>query len=353
MDDLKARVLIVDDEQNNRELLEVMLEPEDYRIRSVSNGKDAIEMIKKQPPDLILLDIMMAGMNGFEVALKLKADPDTRNIPIIMLTSLTDKESRLKGLNSGAEEFITKPFDRTELCVRVKNMLKLKEYNDLLDKYNKTLETDVKKRTKELEESQIESIFTLTKAAEYKDKDTGAHVRRISYYCKYLAQSMGQDSVFIDNIFYASPMHDIGKIGISDHILLKPGKHTKDEFEIMQSHSRLGAEILNNTKSPYLQMGSEIAMQHHEKFDGTGYPDGISGAAISLPARIMSICDVYDALRSKRPYKQTMAHEETVNIITKGDGRTMPHHFDPVVLQTFLASESYFKKIYQELTPEN
>jgi len=350
MKDINARVLIVDDEIGNRDLLEAMLTTENYRVRSVTNGEDAIQMVKTQPPDLILLDVMMSDMNGYKVAQTLKADNNTKNIPIIMITSLTDRESRLKGLNSGAEEFITKPVDRLELLVRVKNMLRLKEYNDLLDTYNQALEGEVKMRILQLHDSHIETIFTLTKAAEYKDKDTGTHVRRISYYCKYIAESLGLDKKFIDNIFYASPMHDIGKIGISDHILLKPGKHNKVESKVMKTHSQLGAEILGNTKSPYLQMGAEIALYHHEKFDGSGYPNGKAGEAIPISARIMSICDVYDALRSKRPYKQAISHPKALEIITKGDGRTMPHHFDPVVLQTFRESETYLEQIFQQFT---
>jgi putative two-component system response regulator len=350
MSDSKKRILIVEDDKNNKDLLEAMLIPENYRIRSLSSGEEAVEMARTQPPDLILLDVILGQMSGYEAAEKLKANTKTKNIPIIMITSLTDRESRLKGLKSGAEEFITKPVDRVELLARVRNMLRLKEYYNLLDNQNLYLEEEIKTRTLQLHESHIETIFTLTKAAEYKDKNTGAHVRRISHYCKYLAESMGLESVFINNIFYASPMHDLGKIAISDHILLKPGKHNEEEFKLMKMHSQLGSEILEKTKSPYLQMGAEIALHHHEKFDGSGYPNGIAGETIPLSARIMTICDVYDALRSKRPYKSSYDHKKALEIITKGDGRTMPHHFDPVVFQAFRESERYFEKVYQDLT---
>ena len=348
MTDHKATILIVDDEPINRELLEALLKPEGYLTQTANSGEAALTMVAQQPPDLILLDIMMPGMDGYHVAGKLKADTATRNIPIIMVTALTDRSSKLSGLNAGAEEFLNKPVDRAELWVRVRNLLRLKEYNDFLANHNLILEQQVQERTVKLRDSYIETIFIMTRAAERKDEDTGAHVQRISYYSRHLAEVMGMDSAFIDTVFYASPMHDVGKIGIPDHILLKPGPHTAEESAIMKTHSALGAEILGHSDSPYTKMGAEIALNHHERWDGGGYPNGLKGDAIPLSARIMNICDIYDALRSKRPYKPAFDHLKTVDIITRGDGRTQPEHFDPAILAAFKQNHESLRDIFAE-----
>jgi putative two-component system response regulator len=292
---------------------------------------------------------MMPDMDGYHVAGALKADPQTRNIPIIMVSAQDHRGARLAGLNAGAEDFLTKPVDRAELWVRVRNLLRLKAYGDLLENNNQLLEQEVQLRTAKLRESYIESIFTMTRAAEYKDEDTGTHVRRISFYSKYLAEALGMDSVFTDNIFFASPMHDIGKIGIPDHILLKPGKHTAEESVIMRTHSALGAEILGQSDSPYMMMGAEIALNHHERWDGTGYPNGIKGEDIPLSGRIMAVCDVYDALRSQRPYKPSFDHDKALRIITEGDGRTERAHFDPAVIAAFEHCAVRFNEIFHEI----
>jgi len=350
MSDRKKIILVVDDEPNNRKLLEVLLKPEGYIILTAGSGDEALAIVAQQPPDLILLDIMMPGLDGYQVAARLKAEPATRNIPIIMVTSLDDSNSKLVGLNSGAEEFLTKPVGRAELWVRVRNLLRLKEYSDFLANHSRLLEQEVQLRTAELRASYIETIITMTRAAEYRDEDTGAHVQRVSYYSKQLAETLGSDSVFIDNIFYASPMHDIGKIGISDTILLKPGRLTAEEFEVIKGHTTLGAQILGKSESPYLKMGAEIALNHHERWDGGGYPNGIKGDAIPLPARLMSICDVYDSLRSRRPYKPEYDHVKAVEIITRGDGSTQPEHFDPDILAAFKRDNEMFRVIFETYT---
>jgi len=218
----------------------------------------------------------------------------------------------------------------------------------LLDQHNHILEKQVQARTTELHSSHIETIFALTRAAEHRDDDTGIHVHRISHFSRFLAETMGMDSDFCDMLYYASPMHDIGKIGIPDHVLLKPEKHTPDEFEIMKSHCALGADILLGCNSPYLRMGAEIALNHHERWDGSGYPNGMAGEEIPLSARIMGICDVYDALRSKRHYKPAFDHEKAMNIVIDGDGRTKPSHFDPVVLRAFMFCGQRFNEIFLE-----
>jgi putative two-component system response regulator len=227
-------------------------------------------------------------------------------------------------------------------------LLQLKEYADFLAEHNDRLEEQVATRTAQLADSYHETIFIMTAAAEHKDEDTGLHVIRISYYCRALAEYMGMDEVFCDRIFYASPMHDIGKIGIPDHILLKSGPFLQDEWEIMKTHATLGAKILSRGSSPYLLMGAEIAFNHHERWDGSGYPCNKRGEEIPLSARLMIIADQYDALRAKRPYKPAFSHDKAMRIITDGDGRTMPDHFDPNVLTAFIACSEIFCGIYAE-----
>ncbi|MDD5331187.1 MAG: response regulator, partial [Sulfuricella sp.] len=339
------KILIVDDEPRNCKLLETLLSHEGYQTRIAYSGELALAAMKTELPDLVLLDVMMSGMNGFQVAGKIKANPDTQQIPIIMVTALEDRHSMLNALNMGAEEFISKPVNSAELKIRVRNLLRLKEYSDFLAHHNRILNQQVQERTAELRESHIETIFTMTRASERKDKGTGLHIRRISHYCLELAQEMGMDGDFGDTIFYASPMHDIGKIGIPDHILLKPGRHTSKEFEVMKTHSVLGAEILGAGHSPYLKMGRDIALCHHERWNGGGYPNGLKGEEIPLAARIMTICDVYDALRSVRPYKPELDHATAVRIIIQGDERTRPEHFDPAVLNAFQNCTEKFSAI--------
>jgi putative two-component system response regulator len=342
-----ARILVVDDEERNRRLLAAMLEADGYLVLEAADGEQALALARQSAPDLILLDIMMPGMDGFEVARALKADHATRPVPVVMVTALDDRESRLRGLEAGAEEFITKPVDRNELRVRVRNLLRLKEISNLLADLNRNLDAKVKTRTRQLVSSFRETIQTMTRAASYKDEETGAHVSRISFYAVELARALGMDRKFRDVIRYASPMHDVGKIAIPDAILLKPGKFEPHEWEIMKSHAALGEKLLRGSGSPYLVMGAEIALGHHERWDGGGYPLGVKGEAIPLPARIMQICDVYDALRSRRPYKPAFDHGAALDIILQGDGRTMPSHFDPAVLHAFTTCIPRLRDIFE------
>jgi len=342
-------VLIVDDELRNVRYIESLLLNEGYKTLMADNGKDAIELARERLPDIILLDAMMPGLNGFEVAAQLKADSKTKNIPIIMVTVLDDRNSRLKALQCGVEEFLTKPVDRAELWIRVRNLIRLKEYSDFLVNYNQTLEAQVEEKTSELLASHYDAVFTIVRAAEFRDEETGAHIKRISYFCRHLAEVLGMDKDFAHNIYHSSPLHDVGKIGIPDHILLKPSSHTPEEWTIMKSHTVLGFNILGKGKSsssPFTVMGAEIALGHHEKWNGSGYPYGLAGEDIPLASRIMAITDVYDALRSIRPYKSAFTHEQTVNIILQGDGRTLPEHFDPAVLAAFKKSLKDFNEIY-------
>jgi putative two-component system response regulator len=341
-----ARALVVDDEERNRRLLVAMLEAEGYSATEAADGAQALALARQSPPDIVLLDIMMPGMDGYEVARALKADPLTKAIPVVMVTALDDRASRLQGLEAGAEEFVTKPVDRNELRIRVRNLLRLKEFSDFLADHNRILDAQVKKRTRQLVSSFRETIATMTRAASYKDEETGAHVARISFYTVELAQSLGLDRKFRDTIHYASPMHDVGKIAIPDAILGKPGRFEPHEWEIMKSHAALGVKLLHGSDSPYLAMGAEIG--HHERWDGGGYPLGLAGESIPLSARIMNICDQYDALRSQRPYKPAFSHERSLEIITVGDGRTMPTHFDPAVLDAFKGCTERFREIFEE-----
>jgi putative two-component system response regulator len=264
-----------------------------------------------------------------------------------MVTALDDRDSKLRALEAGVEEFLSKPVDRADLAVRVRNLLKLKEYGDLLAPINRVLERKAEERTRQLTASYRETISTMTRPAAYKDEETGAHVRRISYYTVDIAQDMGMDAEFRETIHHASPMHDVGKIAIPDAILGKPGGFEPNEWEIMKTHAVLGTKLLAGSESPYLAMGAAISGGHHERWDGGGYPLGLKGEAIPLPARIMQICDVYDALRSKRPCKRALDHQTSVDIIVKGDGRTMPSHFDPAVLASFERCAARFRDIYE------
>ena len=355
-------ILIVDDETNNIEIMTVLCNKLKYNTMSAGNGREAIEKAIHNQPDIILMDVMMPEMNGFEATDSLKQNKLTRHIPIIIVTSLDSRDDRLIGISKGADDFLIKPIDPEEMILKLKNNLKIKQYHDLLENHNEILEQNVKERTwklkkafleldrihKNVKASYTETIYRLTLAAEFKDEDTGEHIKRVSYYTKLLTQKMGLDKEFVENIFHASPMHDIGKVGIPDSILFKPGPHTPEEWEIMKKHSEIGARILSGSDSPFLKMAEDIAMTHHERWDGKGYPQGLKGDEIALPGRIMNIADQYDALRSKRPYKPAFDHEKTVKIITEGDGRTLPDHFDPQVLNAFKKLTGDFNSIYEE-----
>jgi putative two-component system response regulator len=346
-DILHGKVLIVDDQESNILLLDQMLRDAGYvSVASTMNSGEVCELHFKNCYDLILLDLQMPCMDGFQVMESLKKIETGSYLPVLAITA--QPGHKLHALQAGAKDFISKPFELSEVLARVQNMLEVRLLHKELHNYNDKLEQRIKERTADLKESYLETIFTMTLAAEHKDEDTGAHVQRISYYSRELARILGLDDVFVDEIFHASPMHDIGKIGIPDHVLLKPGGFTPDEWSVMKQHASMGAKILGNSKSPYLKMGAEIALNHHERWDGGGYPNGKQGEAIPLPARIMNICDIYDALRSKRPYKPAFDHLKTMNIITCGDGRTQPEHFDPDIFAAFHQNHQSFCDIFEK-----
>jgi putative two-component system response regulator len=343
---LNAKILVVDDQEANVKLLEYMLAGAGYTsVSSTMDSREVFELYRTNRYDVILLDLNMPHMNGFQVMEALNKIETEGYLPVLVITA--EPAHLLRALQAGAKDFVSKPIDQTEVLTRIHNMLEIRLLHKDLRNQNEALESKVKERTVDILGSHRETILIMTRAAEHKDTDTGHHIQRISYYCQALSETLGMSSTFRDNIFYASPMHDIGKIGIPDHILLKPGGLATEEWTVMKTHATLGANILAEGKSPYLKMGAEIAQNHHERWDGGGYPNGLKGDAIPITARIMNICDIYDALRSKRPYKPEFDHARAVDVITRGDGRTEPEHFDPQILDAFKRSQEAFQAIYE------
>jgi len=345
------RILVVDDEPVNRELLEDMLIPLGYDVVQASDGVTALQVVKESSPDVILLDVMMPGMDGFEVAGKLKQDDETKFIPIVMVTALKEVEDRIRALKAGANDFLAKPVDRAELQATVGSQVQVKAYHDFMKQHQKELEMEVARRTKQIRKAfekirngSLDTIMRLARAAEYKDEDTGAHIVRMSSYSSAIARKMGLGDSVAQWILHAAPMHDIGKIGIPDRILLKPGKLDADEWEIMKQHTVMGARILQGAEAGYLRLAEIIAMTHHEKWDGTGYPHGLQGRKIPLVGRIVAIADVFDALISKRPYKEPFSLDKSIEIIKQGRG----NHFDPDVVDAFLGILDEIVSIMEE-----
>ncbi len=346
-----AKVLMVDDDRTVVELMAAVLQKQGFRFASAKDGVEGLEKAKEFMPDLIILDISMPRMDGLEMCRRLRAEPATQRIPVVMFTALSDRSMRIKGLMAGANDFLTKPVDNTEILVRVGNLLKIKKYQDFLEAHSKILEMKVEERTRQLREALVDTVQRLTLAAEYRDEDTYVHVKRISYYTAVIAKRLGIPQPEADIMFYASPMHDIGKVGISDTILLKPGPLTSAEFEIMKTHTTIGARILRGSGSPYLRSAEKFALSHHERWDGTGYPMGLKGEDIPIEGRILGIIDQYDALRSRRPYKPALDHDEAVRILTVGNEKSSPSQFDPKVLEIFRACAGEFQDIFDAHGP--
>lgn len=302
----KPTLLIVDDEPLNLQVLKQVLQ-KDYRLLFARDGERAITLAQSERPNLILLDIMMPGLTGIETCQALKADPRTARIPVIFVTALSEEASGSEGFAVGAVDYITKPINAALVQARVKTHLSLVQLD-------------------ELQESRLEIINSLGRAAEYKDNETGMHVMRMSYYARALAEAAGLDKHFCDQLQLASPMHDVGKIGIPEAILLKPGKLTPEERAVIEEHPRIGAEIIGeHPQSALMTLARELALYHHEKWDGTGYPHGLQGENIPLGARIIAIADVFDALTSERPYKTAWSIDDAIGYIVTNGGT----HFDP------------------------
>ena len=354
----KPTILVVDDSPDNLSLMSGLLK-DLYKLKVANNGDKAIKIAQgDKKPDLILLDVMMPGLSGYEVCELLKGDPTTRDIPIIFLTAMTGADDEKKGLELGGADYITKPVSPPIVLARVKTQLQNKAAADFLRDQNAYLEKEVSERTKEVMAIQDVTILSMASLAETRDSDTGNHIRRTQYYVLALARALQSHPRFseylteqnIKMLFKSAPLHDIGKVGIPDRILLKPGKLDPDEFEIMKTHTTLGRDALANaekslgTDVDFLKMAKEIAYSHQEKWDGSGYPEGVGGDDIPISARLMAVADVYDALISRRVYKEGMPHEKACAIIQESGGT----HFDPDMVEAFSRIHEEFREIAQK-----
>jgi len=324
-DDNKPTILVVDDVPDNIDVLNGLLNT-DFKVKAALNGERALKIAGgKGKPDMILLDIMMPDMDGYEVCRRLKADPETSTIPVIFVTAKDQTESEEKGLALGAVDYITKPINPAIVKARVRTHLALYDQN-------RELARQVRERTCEVEDTRLQIIQHLGRAAEYKDDQTGMHVIRMSHYAKLIARAYSDNEEWVELVFNAAPMHDVGKIGIPDNILRKPGKLDAEEWNKMQTHAEIGAQIIGDHTAPLLKLSRIIALSHHEKWDGSGYPYGIAGEDIALEGRIVAIADVFDALTSERPYKKAWTVEDAVQLIEENSGS----HFDPSLVPLFL-----------------
>ncbi len=351
---IKPTVLIVDDSSANLSLLFGLLH-ESYTVKAVNHGAKALAMVSQEEPDLILLDIVMPDISGYEVCRELKANPRTQHIPVIFLTSKNEVENEEMGMALGAVDYITRPISPEILLSRLRAHLVDASHARTMRVNNEYLEFEVAKRARDMAALQEVTILALASLAEVRDVETGNHLRRTQNYIRTLARHLRDHPRFssflssnvIDMLFKCAPLHDIGKVGIPDRILLKPGRYEPHEFEIMQSHPRLGyealmqAQVASEESFEFIQIAKQIVYSHHEKWDGSGYPQGLAGDAIPIPARLMAVADVYDALISRRVYKVGMSHEKACAIIEEGRGK----HFDPDVTDAFLTLANEFHAI--------
>tara|TARA_Y100000034_G_scaffold74848_1_gene89916 strand:+ start:4330 stop:5322 length:993 start_codon:yes stop_codon:yes gene_type:complete len=327
MQDTRPLILVVDDEPANLRVLKQILQ-DNYRLAFAKSGEEALRLTASKQPNLILLDIMMPDMTGLEVCKTLKSSPLTSAIPVIFVTALNHETDEAQGFELGAVDYITKPVSSAVVKARVATHLSLV-------------------RAEELKETRLQIIQRLGRAAEYKDNETGMHVMRMSHYAKVIALAYGFDEARADLLLHTAPMHDIGKIGIPDHILLKPGRLTPEEYEVMQAHPQIGADILGEDESELISLAKVVALTHHEKWDGSGYPNGLKGDDIPIEGRIVAISDVFDALTSKRPYKEAWSIEKTLAFLDEQSGQ----HFDPALVEIFkqqLDKILEIKEKYQE-----
>ncbi len=357
-------ILVVDDNEMNRDLLLRRLGNAEFQLSSATDGEEALEKLRAHSFDLVLLDIMMPVLDGYETLKVIQGDAALRRVPVIMITALDDVDSAVRCIEMGAVDYVTKPFNPILLRARVDANLGRKRISDQeehrreeIERNNVSLSEEVRAKVLEISQSQLAAIFAMSKLAESRDPETGEHLERMREYCKLLSEKLGRmpkfqsiiDKAFIDNIYAASPLHDIGKVGIDDSVLLKPGALSDEEWVIMRQHPVIGAETLREVDrqhpgNDFIHTGIEIAESHHEKWDGSGYPYGLSGESIPLVARILALGDVYDALTSRRCYKDAFSHEKSRNIIEEGLGS----HFDPDVVSAFFEAEDDFKRVRQE-----
>ncbi len=338
----KLNVVVVDDEIVNLLLLESILSKDEYKnVFTFDNPLEALEYIKNNKTDVLVTDFNMPQMNGIELLKETKAIyPD---LVSIMITANNNNEVMYEALEVGVTEFLMKPVSPVIFKLRFKNILELKASLKLTQNFNRLLNEKVEETTALLKKSEYEALEVLSKAAEHKDPETASHIARVSHYSKLLAKAYGLSKEEQDIIYYAAPLHDIGKIGIHDNILLKPGKLTKEEFTQMQEHSSIGGSILHGRENPYLQAGEVVALTHHERYNGKGYPKGLQGKDIPLYGRIVAVADVFDALTSKRPYKEAWSFEKALNLLIEEKER----HFDPQIVEYFVENLDEVKRIYK------
>ncbi|MEJ2344362.1 MAG: response regulator [Gammaproteobacteria bacterium] len=342
-----SSIMIIDDQSIGRKLLEKLVSTLDEaaEINAFADARDALAWAGKHPPDLVLTDYKMPVLNGVDFTQQFRQIPGCNDVPLVVVTCIEDRQVRYQALESGATDFLTKPVDHVECRARCRNLLTLRKQQQIIKDRAAWLEYQVSEATREVRDREQETLLRLAKAGEYRDEETGNHVVRMSQYCGLICEELGLPEDDCRVIQASAPMHDIGKIGIADNILLKPGKHTREEFEQMKRHTLIGYEILKDSPSKYVQMGAVIALGHHEKFNGSGYPYGLKGDSIPLPARIVAVADVFDALTSVRPYKPAWSIQDALNYLRRERGQ----HFDPQCVDAFLGQTNKVIDIYNDL----
>ena len=368
MQDLPSRIVFVDDEQHVLDSLERTLRDRRHiwTMKFANSPRAALELLAQGGIQLVVSDVRMPGMDGLDLLAQIKGNPQTSDVAVVMLTGQEDRALKCRALDLGATDLLNKPIETADLVARIRNVLQLQHCQAELKQQNLVLESKVQERTAALAQSRLEIIWRLAKAAEYRDEDTGHHVLRVGCYSRVIAERLGLDRAFVETIFLTAPLHDIGKIGIPDAILLKPGKLTDEEWLVMKQHCAIGARILREQSKgmtlfqqwkgiekpapqivdPLMDMACTIALSHHEKWDGSGYPHALAGEQIPLPGRIVALADVFDALVSQRPYKPAFPEEKALQILRDGAGK----HFDPEVLLAFEASLDQIRAIRDDLS---